>query len=456
MKFLKKIFSANKKIQNIVKKNKSGEVKEKSLEKNNEQKEIIETKNNELKNVKPIGLKKIGEINKCPYCKNTLDKIPTRKKKCEFCNKYIYVRTRPLDKKKILITEKQKIDVEKQWEKYFELREYSELLENPEYLEARNLLKKQFGFYPSLGDLKWKMFNKEILKYTDTGQWSLYTHTKFKMASLLKKEGKNKEALYTFFEVCYLDLNFDNNINNLITHTNKLESNSQGVILHPRVISIIEELIEKLNYSNIKVKNIFIKINEQTSPLKNMPIPIEDAWKIVSEKIKDKKEINAINFENQDSVSAKINELIKNKKTGEASNLIYRLIYFYYPKKQSLMNINKLKIFVRELLKSKEKIILNAGERLLILLLKKNTKEFEEIATDYIKYIKFNYEKLYLEGTQIIGELASINVDWVKSLIPKLKEIINNKNSFSWIKENAQWNLDVIKDEKLRESFRKY
>ena len=51
MKFLKKIFSANKKIQNIVKKNKSGEVKEKSLEKNNEQKEIIETKNNELKKI---------------------------------------------------------------------------------------------------------------------------------------------------------------------------------------------------------------------------------------------------------------------------------------------------------------------------------------------------------------------------------------------------------------------
>jgi hypothetical protein len=51
----------------------------------------------------------------CPYCRNRLDKKPGRKKKCPHCANFIYVRTRPLDNQKVLVTEEQREVIEEQW-----------------------------------------------------------------------------------------------------------------------------------------------------------------------------------------------------------------------------------------------------------------------------------------------------------------------------------------------------
>jgi len=41
----------------------------------------------------------------CPYCNAQLDSMPTRKKKCPSCGKFILVRTRPSDRQRVLVTE---------------------------------------------------------------------------------------------------------------------------------------------------------------------------------------------------------------------------------------------------------------------------------------------------------------------------------------------------------------
>ena len=41
----------------------------------------------------------------CPYCAVPLDKMPGRKRKCPSCGNYIYVRTRPADRKKVAVTQ---------------------------------------------------------------------------------------------------------------------------------------------------------------------------------------------------------------------------------------------------------------------------------------------------------------------------------------------------------------
>ena len=66
-------------------------------------------------NVGELGImarKEIGEINHCPYFKEKLDKISTRKKKCPHCSKFFFVRTRSLDSKSVLVTEDQKKEIE--------------------------------------------------------------------------------------------------------------------------------------------------------------------------------------------------------------------------------------------------------------------------------------------------------------------------------------------------------
>jgi hypothetical protein len=51
----------------------------------------------------------------CPYCAKPLDKMPRRKTKCPFCANYMYVRTRPSDKKRVVVTEQDAVKIEKQW-----------------------------------------------------------------------------------------------------------------------------------------------------------------------------------------------------------------------------------------------------------------------------------------------------------------------------------------------------
>lgn len=40
---------------------------------------------------------------KCPYCQKELLKFPTRKTRCSYCDNFIYIRTRLLDRQRILV-----------------------------------------------------------------------------------------------------------------------------------------------------------------------------------------------------------------------------------------------------------------------------------------------------------------------------------------------------------------
>lgn len=63
-------------------------------------------------------LKKIGiDTPNCPYCGAELKKFPSRKTKCKNCGRYMYVRTRPLDYKKILLKESELSSLEEEWDK---------------------------------------------------------------------------------------------------------------------------------------------------------------------------------------------------------------------------------------------------------------------------------------------------------------------------------------------------
>jgi len=64
-------------------------------------------------------LEAIGNIDPiCPCCNFRLDKKPNNKKKCPNCASMIYVRIRPHDREKVLVSENQAIQIKHQWEQY--------------------------------------------------------------------------------------------------------------------------------------------------------------------------------------------------------------------------------------------------------------------------------------------------------------------------------------------------
>ena len=53
----------------------------------------------------------------CPYCSTPLDPVPGRKKKCPHCGKFIFVRTRPSDRQRVLVTEEGAEQIEEEWQR---------------------------------------------------------------------------------------------------------------------------------------------------------------------------------------------------------------------------------------------------------------------------------------------------------------------------------------------------
>lgn len=108
------------------------------------------------------------ELAKCPYCKTKLEKIPTKKIKCKFCSKNIFVRTLPPKMQKVLIKEEEVKKIEQTWIEYlsnsFWVKELEKIGESKKgVVEMYYILKERFGTTPLIADVMWGFFNNATI-----------------------------------------------------------------------------------------------------------------------------------------------------------------------------------------------------------------------------------------------------------------------------------------------------
>lgn len=227
-------------------------------------------------------LKEIGIVDAvCPYCSCILEKKPGRKKKCPECGNFIYVRTRPLDREKILITEQQILEVEEQWA-IANGRHEEFLASRQQHEDTKTKLREKFGREPADHDVQWAIYNKELMEHARNGDWGLYRNVRFNMAEILRKESRDKDALSTYLEVCYLDLNGPSNTGGL-DDPELLQQyppfDRKLAFLAPAILSRINGLVKKLELDNARTKAIFDKVAALQH--KNLPLPMspDRAWR---------------------------------------------------------------------------------------------------------------------------------------------------------------------------------
>lgn len=119
----------------------------------------------------------------CPYCGHELAKVPGRKTKCPFCGEFMYVRTRPSDRARVVVTEAQAAEIEAEWAR--------------PYLEAEERRREENA--------------SKLAEYKANRDWGLYRNARLDMANLAWTRGNRDEALRLILEVCYFDLNGPNN-----------------------------------------------------------------------------------------------------------------------------------------------------------------------------------------------------------------------------------------------------
>ena len=129
----------------------------------------------------------------CPYCNESLEQEPKKKKKCPHCKNFIYVRTSPSTRKKILVTEEGTKEIEKEWKKYHNkshclrnLKSYG--VKDEDFKLHKNKLSNDLGHEPDDSDVISSIYDDLILKNNDIQTLKMIHYT---IALYFNSEGKD-------------------------------------------------------------------------------------------------------------------------------------------------------------------------------------------------------------------------------------------------------------------------
>ncbi len=239
----------------------------------------------------------------CPYCNQGLDKKPGRRKKCPHCGQFIYVRTRPSDGEKVLVTEAQAEKIQEQWfivhggthDAYLEAKgqvAQGKVKLAERFAEEKAILAERFGREPSDNDVQWGLLNDELLGHIQQRNWGLFRNVKLAMAEILRKEGRSTQALGFYLEVCYLDLNGPNNIggetdSELLREFPPWDPKSALSLGFTALPGLAADMIRKMNLTPATVEEIFRKKAFALHTGLHLPLSPADAWPQVKQALFD-------------------------------------------------------------------------------------------------------------------------------------------------------------------------
>jgi hypothetical protein len=232
----------------------------------------------------------IGEKPECPYCHNLLDKIPSGKKKCPSCKKIIIVRTDPLEKKKILLREDQIEGFEK---KLQEIRNHKTVQRILSYLNAdsarfdqtKENLKMQTGKEPPENEVVLEIIDQVGYHHFKNLDMGLFRNTILYKAELFKSSGDLLNALVSYLELCYIDLNGPWNCGSSRNNPEILKeyppfnpNDSGSLYIAQTMFDDALQINEKLNFSKDQIKEFFIEHNEKVEKSRKLPLSAWEAW----------------------------------------------------------------------------------------------------------------------------------------------------------------------------------
>jgi len=225
----------------------------------------------------------------CPNCHNVLSKIPGAKTKCPHCGEFIFVRTRPKDNVRVVVTKAEADKIDEEWTIITGTHDIF-VAEKEEFAKEKEILRKRFGGKePSDNDVKWGLLNKQLIEHAKNGDWGLYRNSRFQMAEILRGEMKLKDALGTYLEVCYLDLNGVNNTGGMRDPELLKEfppfNPKELAFLAPGVMDLIKRIVLKLNLSKEEIKQIFVEHNSRIEKSLRLPLSAENSWQSLDKEI---------------------------------------------------------------------------------------------------------------------------------------------------------------------------
>jgi len=218
----------------------------------------------------------------CPYCSKALGKMPGRKKRCPHCGEYMYVRTRPVDRQRVLVTVQGVKDVDDQWTRIHAKQRVRQFINEEEFEKEKAALAARFGREPSDNDVLWALHNKHLIEHARMNNWGLYRNTRLGMAELLVAEEKRRQALDTYLEVAYLDANGPNNLGGA-SDPDFLRQfppfSAESALMAPGIVAEIEILAEELGLADTDLRAVFLAAAERLRRSLKLPVAPDEGWR---------------------------------------------------------------------------------------------------------------------------------------------------------------------------------
>jgi len=234
-----------------------------------------------------LKLSSVGNLEAvCPYCNQSLEKKPGKKKKCPHCGQFIYVRTRPSDEQQVLVTEAQTEEISEQWSIINGTHD-AYLAEKKRFAKEKDRLAKRFGREPSDDDVRWSQLNQELIEHARQQNWGLFLIAKFSMAGILEKENKLTDAIGCYLEVCYLSLNGPRNVcgvidRSLLKEFPPWDPKGPAANMEPGILDQVRDIILKANMDKNKVEEIYQKQASALHRQLHLPVSPTSAWRQIS------------------------------------------------------------------------------------------------------------------------------------------------------------------------------
>jgi hypothetical protein len=148
-----------------------------------------------------------SRVAECPNCLKALKKVPGAKTKCPICSEYMYVRTNPHTRERVVVTEAQAEEIDDEIAKLngtYEIR----LAEKRRKDKVKEDLTKSFkGKEPSKQDIEWRILNQDAMTYAKSKDWISYMLAKNQMGDIQLKSNLHIAALGTYLEVAAFAVN---------------------------------------------------------------------------------------------------------------------------------------------------------------------------------------------------------------------------------------------------------
>jgi hypothetical protein len=229
----------------------------------------------------------------CPCCQGALKKIPSSKTKCPHCGEFMFVRTHPQDRSKVLVSAEEAARIAEDWEVIRDVREPDfRFLVTGEQVDAeRDRLRRELGITDLTDDeVKWALLEKMPAVYSAEGNWGLARNSYLLMADFLLRRWKLNDALNLYFRVCAMDLNGAENRGRLSQELPKEfpPFDLRSASLAPYVVERVRVIARKMKLSMDDVRTLFAN----TGSTEVYPVPPEKSAEVLVLALENKIDLN--------------------------------------------------------------------------------------------------------------------------------------------------------------------